>query len=124
MLSRRDVVTTAAGAAVAMASQGGAPAKAQRRRRIIVDAQVHIWLANTPERPWPADGIGQAHIPRPFSYYELSARMEEAGVDRVVIVPPSWEGYHNEYAICSRPGRISPACWASATRSTACRVVG
>jgi predicted TIM-barrel fold metal-dependent hydrolase len=25
--------------------------------------------------------------------------MDEAGVDRVVIVPPSWEGYHNEYAM-------------------------
>src|SRR5262249_61850706 len=68
-------------------------------RRIIVDAQVHLWLADTPERPWPADGVGQAHIPRPFSYYELLARMDEAGVDRVVIVPPSWEGYHNEYAM-------------------------
>src|SRR5262249_57430875 len=40
-----------------------------------------------------------AHIPRPFSYYELLARMDEAGVDRVVIVPPSWEGYRNEYAM-------------------------
>jgi hypothetical protein len=25
--------------------------------------------------------------------------MDEAGVDRVVIVPPSWEGYRNEYAM-------------------------
>ena len=97
MISRRDVVTTslAAGAGLAMA-QPSEPARAELSGRIIVDSQVHIWLANTPERPWPADGIGQAHIPRPFSYYELSARMDEAGVDRVVIVPPSWEGYHNE----------------------------
>jgi hypothetical protein len=89
MISRRDVVTTtlAAGAGLAMA-QPSQPAKAQPAGRIIVDSQVHLWLANTPERPWPADGIGQAHIPRPFSYYELSARMEEAGVDRVVIVRP------------------------------------
>jgi Amidohydrolase len=101
MLSRRDVLTTtvAAGAGLAMAAQAYEPAKSQLAGRIIVDAQVHIWLANTPERPWPADGIGQAHIPRPFSYYELLARMDEAGVDRVVIVPPSWEGYHNEYAM-------------------------
>jgi len=101
MLSRRGALTTtvAAGASLAMASQASEPAKAQPARRVIVDAQVHIWLAHTPERPWPADGIGQAHIPRPFSYYELSARMDEAGVDRVVIVPPSWEGYHNEYAM-------------------------
>jgi predicted TIM-barrel fold metal-dependent hydrolase len=101
MLSRREALTAtvAAGAGLAMASQASESAKAQPAGRTIVDAQVHIWLANTPERPWPADGIGQAHIPRPFSYYELLARMDEAGVDRVVIVPPSWEGYRNEYAM-------------------------
>ena len=75
MLSRRDVLATTAG--LAIASQISEPAKAQPARRIIVDAQVHIWHAHTPERPWPADGIGQAHIPRPFSYYELLARMDE-----------------------------------------------
>src|ERR1700680_2533846 len=101
MLSRREVLpaTVGAGAGLAMASQASQSAKAQPAGRIIVDAQVHIWLAHTPERPWPAHGIGQAHIPRPFSYYELLARMDEAGVDRVVIVPPSWEGYRNEYAM-------------------------
>ena len=98
MISRREVLG-AAGAGLAIASQASEPAKAQLAGRVIVDAQVHIWLAHTPERPWPADGVGQAHIPRPFSYYELLARMDEAGVDRVVIVPPSWEGYRNEYAI-------------------------
>ena len=103
MLSRRSFMnsTIGAGAGVALAAQGPQPAAAQRgpRRRIIVDAQAHIWKMHTPERPWPADGIGQAHIPRPFSYYELLARMDEAGVDRVVIVPPSWEGVRNEYAM-------------------------
>ena len=101
MLSRRDVLnsTLGAGAGLAMAAQAPQPAAAQPARRIIVDAQAHIWKMHTPERPWPADGIGQAHIPRPFSYYELLARMDEAGVDRVVIVPPSWEGYRNEYAM-------------------------
>jgi L-fuconolactonase len=101
MLSRRDVLTTtvAAGAGLVLASPACEPAKAQPARRIIVDAQVHLWLADTPQHPWPADGIGRAHIPRPFSYYELLTRMDEAGVDRVVIVPPSWEGYHNEYAM-------------------------
>ena len=100
MLSRRDVLATAAtGAGLALAAPVSEPASAQPARRIIVDAQVHIWLANSPERPWPADAIGQAHLPRPFSYYELLARMDEAGVDRVIIVPPSWEGYHNDYAM-------------------------
>src|SRR6202030_1203356 len=101
MLSRRDVLTTtiAAGAGLALPSHASVPAQARCEGRPIVDGQIHIWLASTPENPWPDDGIGQAHIPRPFSYYELLSRMNEAGVDRVVIVPPSWEGYHNEYAM-------------------------
>jgi len=99
MVSRRDVLITAAGAGLAMASPAPQRAAAQSARRIIVDAQVHLWLAHTPERPWPADGVGQAHIPRPFTYDELLARMDEAGVDRVVIVPPSWEGFRNDYAL-------------------------
>ncbi len=53
---------------------------------------------HTPERPWPADGIGR-RTSRGRSPYELSPRMDEAGVDRLVIVPPSWEGYRNEYAM-------------------------
>ena len=77
-------------------------------RLAITDAQVHVWADPTPERPWPADGIGQAHIPRPFSYYELLARMDEAGVDRVVIVPPSWEGYRNEYAMEAAKNKVLP----------------
>src|SRR6516225_956794 len=47
---------------------------------MIVDAQVHLWKANTPDRPW---------LPM----------MDEAGVDRAVIVPPSWEGDRNDYAL-------------------------
>src|ERR1700675_1643006 len=103
MLSRRDVLTTtaAAGAGLAMAAQAYEPPKSQLASRIIVDAQVQIWLAQTTLLPWPppARGLREARIPRPFSYYELLARMDECVVDRVVIVPPSWEGYHNEYAM-------------------------
>jgi hypothetical protein len=98
MLSHRDVLAAPAGAGLAWASQASAPARAQRGRRIIVDSQVHIWPADSPERLWPADGIGQAHIPRPFTYYELSARMDEAGRRprrRAALV----EGYHNEHAM-------------------------
>ena len=107
MLSRRHVLTSsAAGLGLAMAASGSgtaAPAcdpapRSGLASRVIVDAQVHVWLADTPARPWPADGVGLAHIPRPFSHYELLARMDEAGVDRTVIVPPSWEGFRNDYA--------------------------
>jgi predicted TIM-barrel fold metal-dependent hydrolase len=32
-------------------------------------------------------------------YDRLLAMMDEAGVDRAIIVPPSWEGDRNDYAL-------------------------
>ena len=64
---------------------------------LIVDSQVHIWGANTPERPWPARAHAQREIP--LGHEQLLCDMDEAGVDRVVIVPPSWEGDRNDLAI-------------------------
>ena len=63
---------------------------------LICDAQVHIWAANTPERPWPARA--EPHR-APLGKEELLAEMDKAGVDRVIIVPPSWEGDRNDLAI-------------------------
>jgi L-fuconolactonase len=67
----------------------------------IVDAQVHIWGADTPERPWPAGHAHRAHRPVPFSKDDLLAEMAAAGVDRAVIVPPSWEGDRNDLALAA-----------------------
>jgi len=66
---------------------------------LIVDAQVHIWGAETPERPWPPGGQARAHRPLPFSTDDLLREMDAAGVARVVIVPPSWEGDRNDLAL-------------------------
>lgn len=66
---------------------------------VVIDAQVHIWGADTPERPWPPDQRGRAHRPEPFGADELLRAMDGAGVDRVVIVPPSWEGDRNDLAL-------------------------
>src|SRR5881394_2722451 len=66
---------------------------------LIVDAQVHIWGADTPERPWPARGRSRPHRPQPFSKDDLLREMDAAGVARVVIVPPSWEGDRNDLAL-------------------------
>ena len=66
---------------------------------MIVDAQVHIWGANTPERPWPARH--QPHQPQPITQDDLLKEMKAAGVDRVVIVPPSWEGERNDLALAA-----------------------
>jgi L-fuconolactonase len=66
---------------------------------MIVDAQVHIWAADTPERPWPVAGHRYAHRDVPLGKDDLLREMDAAGVDRVVIVPPSWEGDRNDLAL-------------------------
>jgi L-fuconolactonase len=63
---------------------------------MIVDAQVHVWAANTPERPWPARA--EPHR-APLGKDELLSEMAKAGVDRAVLVPPSWEGDRNDLAL-------------------------
>lgn len=68
---------------------------------LIVDAQVHIWAADSPERPWPPGGHGRAHRPVPFSKDDLLHEMDTAGVARAVIVPPSWEGDRNDLALAA-----------------------
>lgn len=65
---------------------------------LIVDLQVHIWAADTPERPWPKSPSIEPH-PGPLSAATLRRLMAEAGVDRAVLVPPSWEGTRNELAL-------------------------
>ncbi|MEJ0012107.1 MAG: amidohydrolase family protein [Bauldia sp.] len=64
---------------------------------LIVDAQVHIWAANTPDRPWPP-GV-KAHRPTPFDVDELRREMDAAGVRRAILVPPFLEGDRNDLAL-------------------------
>ena len=66
---------------------------------LIVDSQVHVWGANTPERPWPARAHAQRDIP--LGHEELLREMDAAGVHRLVIVPPSWEGDRNDLALAA-----------------------
>ena len=68
---------------------------------LIVDAQVHVWAADTPERPWPVSGRHRAHRPVPFSKDDLLREMDAADVARAVIVPPSWEGDRNDLALAA-----------------------
>jgi predicted TIM-barrel fold metal-dependent hydrolase len=67
------------------------------QKRTIVDAQVHLWKAESPDWPWVPGRRPQ--LPEPFTIEKLVALMDEAGVDRAVIVPPSWPGDRNDYAI-------------------------
>jgi predicted TIM-barrel fold metal-dependent hydrolase len=64
---------------------------------MIVDAQVCLWKANTPDRPWLPNRLAQ--LPEPFTIERLVPLMDEAGVDRVVIVLPGWEGDRNDYGL-------------------------
>ena len=65
----------------------------------IVDAQVHIWAPNTPERPWPARHA--PHRSEPITAESLLAEMKVAGVDRAILVPPSWEGERNDVCLAA-----------------------
>ena len=84
---------------------------------MIVDSQVHIWAADTPERPWPKGRPVKAQRDVPLEKDELLREMDAAGVARVVIVPPSWEGDRNDLGLAAAKahpdrfavmGRIDP----------------
>jgi L-fuconolactonase len=66
---------------------------------IIIDAQVHVWPPESPERPYIKDDASKPHRPVPLRYEDLLHEMATAGVDRAILVPPSWEGYRNDYAL-------------------------
>src|SRR6266446_5805463 len=68
-------------------------------RMHIVDSQVHIWGADTPDRPWPPGRAAQAQKPYPVTKDMLLFEMELAHVSRIVLVPPSWEGDRNDLAL-------------------------
>jgi L-fuconolactonase len=76
---------------------------------VITDCQVHLWAADSPDRPWPAD----RHSPHriwPMGPEEMIANLDAAGVTRAVIVPPSWEGIRNDLAlqaVADYPGRFA-----------------
>ena len=66
----------------------------------ITDAQAHIWEPETPERPWPAGGRSFAHGDQ-YTVDQLLAEMAGAGIDQVVLVPPSFEGDRNDACLAA-----------------------
>src|SRR6202158_2667404 len=94
MLSRRQIVISPLAAGLALASQ---KATAQSAKRTIVDAQVHLWKAESEDWKWIPGTKPQ--MPEPFTIEKLVLLMDQGGVDRVVIVPPSWPGDRNDYAL-------------------------
>ena len=71
---------------------------------MIVDSQVHIWAADTPERPWPPivdPTQSRPHKPQPITTADMLREMDAAGVDRALIAPPVWEGVRNDLALAA-----------------------
>ncbi len=110
MLTRRHFLTSTLGAGLALATQQPRRAAAQGapRRRVIVDSQIHMWEASTPDRPWVPGTRPQ--LPEPMTIERVVPMIDEAGVDRVVIVPPTLEGERVDYgqeAARRYPGRFA-----------------
>jgi predicted TIM-barrel fold metal-dependent hydrolase len=61
----------------------------------VIDSQVHIWPRHRPDRPLAPGRENSA----PYTYETLIAAMNQAGVDRAILVPPTFDGDRNDYAI-------------------------
>ena len=59
----------------------------------IVDSQIHVWAASTPDRPWPAPGAdGRSATPQreiPFGIDEALGLMDKAGIP-ITLMPHAW----------------------------------
>jgi predicted TIM-barrel fold metal-dependent hydrolase len=64
----------------------------------IIDAQIHVWSPDISTRPWAAGRTRHAHGPA-LSAEQVLQVMDDAGVARAVLVPPSWPGDDNTDAL-------------------------
>src|SRR4051812_38061683 len=97
MPTRRKFMGALAGTGAALATSATFTRAQSGRKRLIVDAQIHLWKAESEDWKW-VPGI-RPQLPEPFTIERALALMDEAGVDRALIVPPSWPGDRNDYAI-------------------------
>jgi len=107
MFTRRKFIGTTIGAGVALATGVGCTTTQPAGKRMIVDAQVHLWKASAPDYPWNPGAKPQ--LPEPMTIERVLPLMDEAGVDRVVIVPPGLNDV-NTYALEAArryPGRFA-----------------
>ena len=102
LMDRRSVLRT--GAALAAAGpallHGAACRSAAPTRRsvavTIIDAQVHAYAANTPERPWHSVPNWPPHV----TGDEMVAAMNKVGVDGAIYISPfSMYQYDGSYAV-------------------------
>jgi predicted TIM-barrel fold metal-dependent hydrolase len=57
---------------------------------LITDAQAHLFHPDSPEHPRPRDPWRPVPHLEQFTDVDMLAAMDEAGVDRAVVVPPIW----------------------------------
>ena len=105
LIDRRGVLQAGAGlAAVIPALMRGTHAEAQQppqgaSHTTIIDAQVHAYAANTPERPWHSVPNWPAHV----TGDEMVAAMDKVGVDGAIYISPfSMYQYDASYAVSVR----------------------
>ena len=95
LINRRTVLqvaTTLATAGPTLMCEGHAAA----RPPVVIDAQVHAYAANTPERPWHSVPNWPAHV----TGDEMVAAMDKVGVDAAIYISPfSMYQYDASYAI-------------------------
>jgi predicted TIM-barrel fold metal-dependent hydrolase len=63
---------------------------------MLTDAQLHVWEADRPDRPW--DRKHRPQLAEPFTVDRAIALLDEHGVDRAVLVPPLVSGFNNDTA--------------------------
>jgi predicted TIM-barrel fold metal-dependent hydrolase len=63
---------------------------------VLTDAQLHVWEADRPDRPW--DRQQRPQLDQPFTVDRVLALLDEHGIDRAVLVPPLVSGFNNDAA--------------------------
>ncbi len=92
MLNRRELMQASAGAIAAV----GLPKAASAATWKTIDAQVHAYERNHPERPWAGTLVG----PDEMTGDQMVAQMDAVGVDAAVLVSPySFYRYDPSYVL-------------------------
>jgi len=65
---------------------------------VVIDAQIHVWSPDVSTRPWLPGSTPRAQGSA-CSADQVLRMMDDAGVDRTVLVPPSWIGDDNTDAL-------------------------